>query len=105
MFESDARDAVITFPVGCPVEVSATWINPQSSPEDTTTAFVLHYENDGNDLTDVYELQLADYDNGNNNNNNNNTNDSSITTDSTNMKNQDGVIKLPRSQIYWSSAA
>lgn len=81
MFESDARDAVVTFPVGCPVEVMATWVNPQASPDDTTTAFVLHYESDGNDLTDVYELQLAEYDasrdsnsNADNDNNNSNSN-------------------------------
>lgn len=96
MFESDARDAVITFPVGCPVEVNATWTNSQASPEDTTTAFVLHYENDGNDLADVYELQLADY---------YTSNTESNTDESKKTQNKDRVIKLPRAQIYWSSAA
>ncbi|KAK7196493.1 hypothetical protein NESM_000586800 [Novymonas esmeraldas] len=78
MFESDAQDAIITFPEGCVVEVPATFASPSADADDTVPALVVSYEGDGNGLSDVYQMQLLD----------------------------GGVrVQVAREQLYWSTAS
>lgn len=78
IFESDARDAVTRFPEGCPVEVAATHVTKDAPPDDTTSAVVLSYEGDGNDVSDIYTVQVL----------------------------SDGTtLRLRRDELYWNAAS
>ncbi|GET92080.1 hypothetical protein, conserved [Leishmania tarentolae] len=78
MFESDAQDAIITYPKGTVVEIPAKFASTAADDDDTVAALVLAYEGDGNALSDVYQMQLLD---------------------------GEAKVQVPREQIYWSTAS
>lgn len=64
-FESDPQEVVITFPLGCPVEVPISVLTEEereniglSKDEETLTAVVVNIEGEGNRLEDVYMVRL-----------------------------------------------
>lgn len=78
MFESDAQDAIITYPPDCPVEVPALLCSEDASAEDTVPAVVISFESDGCDVTDTYKVMVGP---------------------------ENVELSVPRSEIYYSSAS
>lgn len=77
VYESDAQEAVVTFPVGCTVEIPASLSQDgaKDSDEDATfPAVVVSYEGEGSVLTDQYTVSCGGR-----------------------------RIKVPREQLFWSS--
>lgn len=90
MFESDPRDAVATYPENCPIEVPATLLDPAADLEDTVPGMVVVFENDGNDINDMYTIQLA----------------SLIPTPSNETSVEKSTsVQVRRDQVYFNSAA
>eukprot|EP00796_Vickermania_ingenoplastis_P010657 gene10657-7404_t len=78
IFESDAQEAVVTFPVGCPVEIPLKVVDSMATEdEETRTAVVTAFDGEGNILSDMYTLDLLGC---------------------------DKKVHVPRSQLYWNSA-
>lgn len=87
IFESDAQEAIVVYPIGCPVEVTvAVLLNSQGGAlsglelldeEDTITAVVVGFEGEGNQLEDIYTVELVSY---------------------------ERVVQLPRSQLFWNAS-
>ncbi|EPY25465.1 hypothetical protein AGDE_11742 [Angomonas deanei] len=59
MFETDPKDAVVGFPVGCPVEVSAALTHASADADDTVPAVVISFDGEGSDLHDLYKVKLV----------------------------------------------
>ncbi|CCW69367.1 unnamed protein product [Phytomonas sp. Hart1] len=82
LFESNPKDAVLPYPVGCAVEVSANLIKSDLAldvnADDTVPAIVVFFENEGSDIKDRYTVRVLD---------------------------SDIVIDVPRDDIYFSYAS
>lgn len=90
IFESDAKEAIVVYPVGCPVEVPISVLLSSSDPsgdtisglemldeEDTITAVVTAFEGEGNQLEDIYTVELIPY---------------------------ERLLQIPRSQLFWNAS-
>ncbi|EPY21321.1 hypothetical protein STCU_08593 [Strigomonas culicis] len=83
MFETDPTESLFAFPVGCPVEIPARLVEPQSAPattvapDETVPCTVVSFDNGGNIYEDMYTVSL----------------ESGVT------------VTVPRRFIYWNSGA
>ncbi|CCW63707.1 unnamed protein product [Phytomonas sp. EM1] len=66
LFESNPKDAVLPYPVGCAVEVSANLVKADLAlavnTDDTVPAIVVLFENEGSDIRDKYTVRILDSD-------------------------------------------
>ncbi|AAQ16065.1 uncharacterized protein TEOVI_000696200 [Trypanosoma equiperdum] len=75
MYESDAQDAITTFPEGCTVDVAASHLVADTGVDDTVAALVISYEGEGNHPDDMYTVKALE---------------------------EETVLRVRRSQLYWN---
>lgn len=93
MFESDPRDATVTFPIGAVVEAPKCRLDPACTDEEEIVEVVVEsFENDGNELADLYKVipRVAP--------------PSSSSSSSSAAAASMTAIEIPRGCLYWCPA-